>query len=271
MKNPFGPRGAARGAGPLAVPCLLIAIAIPGSAGLHVDVRDGRPVVHGVYVNGRGPFRFLVDTGATFNHLDPRIAAKIEPADIFRTLLSSPTGFTHVMGMTGLDIELAPVALHNQTFLLEMAAVHPSLPDVEGVLGEEFLSHFDYSIDLRAGRLEFGEPSPRRNGRQISYRIDHRRPVVETSLGWLLLDSGANKLIRFGVLSKRAVGELRTVTGTASAGLVYSSLAIGGHVYWHGDAVALSRGAEPSIDGLLPIGLFRSITVCNSAGFVVFE
>jgi hypothetical protein len=26
-----------------------------------IDVRDARPVVEGVYVNGHGPYRFLVD------------------------------------------------------------------------------------------------------------------------------------------------------------------------------------------------------------------
>ena len=39
-------------------------------------VRDGRPIVDGVYVNGHGPYRFLVDTGTMRNLIDADLARK---------------------------------------------------------------------------------------------------------------------------------------------------------------------------------------------------
>jgi hypothetical protein len=37
-------------------------------------VEDGRPVVNGVFVNGRGPYRFLVDTGSNVNLIETDLA-----------------------------------------------------------------------------------------------------------------------------------------------------------------------------------------------------
>lgn len=37
----------------------------------NLRVEEGRPIVDGVYVNGDGPYRFLVDTGTNVNLVTP--------------------------------------------------------------------------------------------------------------------------------------------------------------------------------------------------------
>lgn len=59
--------------------CILIIAAEPLFAEVIRHVRDGRPVVDGVFVNGHGPCRFLVDTGSNVNLIEtgyPEVIAK---------------------------------------------------------------------------------------------------------------------------------------------------------------------------------------------------
>ena len=51
-------------------PCA--AFAQPVQPTLKLQVIAGRPVVDGVYLNGQGPYRFLLDTGTQVNMLKPQ-------------------------------------------------------------------------------------------------------------------------------------------------------------------------------------------------------
>jgi hypothetical protein len=98
------------------------------------------------------------------------------------------------------------------------------------------------------------------------------RRAVSTSLGDLVLDSGAVRVVLFGVAPERHdQGDLQTAAGSRMVGLIFSRLFIEGRHIWHGDAVAIPSQAEPGVAGLMPLGLFKTIFVCNSEGYVVFE
>jgi hypothetical protein len=101
------------------------------------------------------------------------------------------------------------------------------------------------------------------------------RPVIPTSLGALALDSGANRLVLFGVRPDNGSdtrGELKTVAGSQQTGMASGkSLVIEGRKFWSGDAVAMPGRNEPGVNGLLPVGFFKTIYVCNSEGYMVFQ
>jgi hypothetical protein len=157
--------------------------------------------------------------------------------------------------------------------LLGLDAIQKRWPDVQGVLGQCFLSRFDYTIDLRDKRMELG--SHDETGTRAKLTIINGRPAVPTSLGELVLDSGATRLTLFGVRPDSGAdgrNELRTVAGTQKIGLVFGKpLVIEGRKIWEGDAVAIPSRPEQGVDGLLPLGLFKSVYVCNSEGYVVFK
>jgi hypothetical protein len=131
-----------------------------------------------------------------------------------------------------------------QFLFIPLETIHIT-PDIQGVLGQEFLSRFDYTLDLRGKRLEFGKQD--RNGTRAKFKMINAEPVVSTSLGDLILDSGARQLVPFGVhpnIGYGLTGELRTATGSQQIGMVV---------------------------GLLPLSLFKAIYFCNSQSYVVFE
>jgi len=254
--------------------CSLIIAAGCLFGGAKLQVRDGRPVVDGVYVNGHGPYRFLVDTGSNVNLIEAGIAKKIGMNATFQVDLASAAGKVAVSGSDGNEVVLESARADEQKFLFSgLDAIHNSSPDVQGVLGEWFLSRFDYTLDLRGKRLEFGKQG--QSGTRVAYKVINARPVVSTSLGDLALDSAAARLTLFGVRSD--VGgdfksELRTVAGTEKIGLVSGkTLIIDGRKIWDGEALALPNRPEPGVDGLLPLGLFKTVYVCNSGGYVIFD
>ncbi len=237
-----------------------------------MQVVEGRPMVDGVYVNGHGPYRFLMDTGTNVNLIETNLARKIGINATFEISLASSAGTTQTSGSDGNEVALDSVKASEQKFLFtDLQAVRKIDPDVQGVLGEWFLSRFDYLLDLRGKRLEFGKQD--RNGTRVSFKMVNGRTVVPTSLGDLVLDSGTARIILFGGDPGGAGyrGIVQTFTGSQTIGSASRKLVIEGRDVWHGDAVTMPSHTEPGVAGLLPPGLFKAIYVCNSEGYVVFE
>ncbi len=234
-------------------------------------VREGRPFVDGVYVNGQGPYRFLIDTGANMNLIEANLARKIAMQTTFSDVVESAAGKTSMPGSDGNVVELGPVRAEQQRFQYsDLDALHLVWPDIRGVLGQAFLSGFDYTVDLRGKQLEFGKQE--RSGNRSQFRLQDGRTAIPTSLGDLVLDSGAPRVVLFGVNS--GFGQMRdmlTLAGSTSVRMIASKLAIAGRDVWRGDAVAIPGQAEQGVAGLMPLSVFNSIYICNSERYVVFK
>jgi hypothetical protein len=251
--------------------CSLIIGAVPLCGAVKMQVVEGRPIVGGVYVNGHGPYRFLVDTGANVNLIETGLARKIGMDPTFKVDFVSASGKTQMSGSDDNEVTLDPVKAPAQRFLFSrLEALHILAPDVQGILGQWFLARFDYAIELSSKRLEFGKQE--RNGTRVKFTMQNGRMLVPSSLGDLMLDSGASRLVLFGVDSDGgSPGRVRTLTGTQAIGMVRRKLVIEARNVWHGDAVTMRSRTEPGVAGLLPLGLFKAAYVCNSEGYVVFE
>jgi len=252
--------------------CSLLLAVGPLLGGVKMRILEGRPVVDGVYVNGHGPYRFLVDTGTTSNHLEPKLARSIGLMATFRTELVSSAGVTLVPGNDGVEVTLGSMRAEGQMFLLAgLEPVHQLSPDIQGVLGQAFLSRFDYLLDLRSRRLEFGTFKFEGKGIRVPLRRSSGRPIVDTSLGPLLVDSGAAGVVVFSAGGGEVKYEMVTMSGSLRVGTVLTTLLIDGRALWHGEAVAVPRTEEVDVAGVLPISLFRAVYVCNSEGYILFD
>jgi hypothetical protein len=252
----------------------IVAAGSPILGDVRMQVRDGLPVVDGVYVNGHGPHRFLVDTGTNVNLIEADLAKSIGLNATFRSELATSMGVTILPGSDGIHLKLDSAIAEEQRFLfLRLEAIHQRWPDIEGVLGQWFLSRFDYVLDLRGKRLEFRKQD--RTGTRAQFRMHNGRPVVSTSLGDLVLDSGSVRLVLFGIepdARQDDPHELKTFTGSRTIGTVFRKpLIIEGRRIWRGQAVAVPHSEESGVGGLLPLCLFKAIYVCNSEGYIVFE
>jgi len=241
----------------------------------NLRVQEDRPIVDGVFVNGHGPYRFLMDTGTNVNLIDVNLARKIGMNATFEVDLALASGKTPAAGSDGNEVVLDTAKADRQEFLYSgLEAIHNFSPDIQGILGQWFLSQFDYTLDLRGKRLEFGKQQGP-NGTRVPLRMINGRLAVATSLGDLILDSGASRLVLFGAEPDIGLGgnrEWRTEAGSQEVGMVSGkSLGIEGRTIWRGNAVAIPNRSEAGVDGLLPLSLFKAIYVCNSDGYIIFE
>ena len=251
--------------------CSILVVASPLFADVKIRVREGRPIADNVYVNGHGPYSFIIDTGTNINLIESGLARRIGMEAAFQVDLASSTGVTSLPGSDGNEVELGTAKACEQKFLFsDLNAIRRQWTDVDGVLGQWFLSRFDYLLDLHGKRLVFGRQDVA--GKRTRITTLNGRTAFSTSLGDLVLDSGASQLILFGTEPDGSgSGFLRTVTGSRMVGMVARSLVIGGRNLWRGDAVAIPNQAEPGVAGLMPASLFRSIYVSNSEGYAIFE
>lgn len=243
-------------------------------AAVKLQMRDRLPVVDGVFLNGKGPFRFVVDTGAAINQMEPALANALELTPTFKSQLgASTTGWTFVTGTGGIRVSIDGVEADDQMFFFAgLASLRLESTDVQGILGQEFLSKFDYLLDLKAKRLEFGAQSRTpQNGVRMDFTLVDGRPAVDTSLGRLILDSGADAVVRFNVSGGAMLRQVTTLTGTTSVGMIRSRLLIDGRAVWTGDAVAAPMQAGAGADGLLPVTLFERVYVSNSEGYLILD
>jgi hypothetical protein len=205
------------------------------------------------------------------NHLEPGLAAEAGLRPTFRTELVSSLGSTLVPGIDGVTVELGGLRADRQQLLFGgIDALQGLSGGIQGILGQTFLSQFDYQIDLRGKRLSFGKLEAK--GNRAPLHSLQGRTVVATNLGNLILDSGAARLVLFGVEALLDGQNLmRTMAGSGWVGFVPSRLTIEGQHIWRGQAVAIQKQEQPGIAGLMPIHLFRAVYVCNSEGYLVFE
>jgi hypothetical protein len=247
------------------------AVVEPPSTSVKISILSGRPVVSQVFLNGQGPFRFLLDTGAETNQVDAALARKLGLTATFQVELQTASGATHSRGGRVSHVSLGSAEASNQEFLFtNLDGLHTLSPDLQGILGQEFLAHFDYTLDFHEHRLTFG-PAPGA-ATHMPVRLVDGRMALSTSLGELVLDSGTDSLILFRSAVQPATGQIRGSSGeTAAASLErLSELRIGGRVYRLAKtAVEPQPGAHEA--GLLPASLFRALFISNSGGYVVVD
>jgi hypothetical protein len=240
-----------------------------GQSLVKLEILGGRPVASRVFLNGQG--RFLLDTGAQSNQVEASLVRKLGLAPSFQVEMDTASGTTRVPGGRVAEVTLGNATAANQEFLFTtMEAVHALSPDIQGVLGQEFLSRFDYLLDFRGRRLVFGATV--QDGAHILVRMIDGRMAIQTSYGDLVMDSGTEALILFHTPASSAPGgTIRTASGAGAVSMVQDAMVrIGAKSYRPAMAAVVANPTAPE-DGLLPASLFGSIFVSNSAHYVIAE
>ena len=112
-------------------------------------VRDTMIVVS-LMANNEGPFDFVLDTGADTTVVDACLASKLSLASLSRIQQATLAGSQTLtvsrlanLGTGSAQIENLPVLVQDLAELRKMDS------QIEGIAGQDFLSHFNYLIDYR--------------------------------------------------------------------------------------------------------------------------
>jgi predicted aspartyl protease len=153
--------------------------ALPTTPNYAIATRPGRigMIVAPVMINGKGPFRFLLDTGANRTVLASGTAAKLE-------LESSPNDRAMVRGVSGIIavplVHVASVASGTVQMHDVIAPVMsgPVFDGIDGILGMDGLAGMRLTADFVRDRVVIGASSGASapalsavHGRFVSYRL----------------------------------------------------------------------------------------------------
>jgi hypothetical protein len=252
-----------------------IGVVLSGSAvsqtPVKLEISEGVTLVDGVFLNGQGPYRFILDTGSQSNQLDPQVAQQLGINAMLTFILNTPAGRSSVRGGRLDTVRLGSMQAADQEFLLtSFAGVRRHCPGVVGMIGQEFLGKFDYLLDLRRGR--FAPADPPSTGMRVPMRMIGGRMAVRTNFGNLILDSGAECMLLFRPAIRMAGGSIVTAEGTLMSISTEPDqiLRIGTHLY-RIDKANFVRAPQTEESGLLPATVFQAIYVSNSQQYIVLD
>ncbi|MCC6365337.1 MAG: retroviral-like aspartic protease family protein [Bryobacterales bacterium] len=224
-------------------------------------------LVDGVWVNGQGPFRFLLDTGAQSTTLDAAIAERLGLRPSYRVEVVSVNGSTLAPATRVTNVTLGSATA------LDIEVAWCRLPGFEGILGESFLHRFRYGVDLRRMQLRIEEDSEPA-GVRLPLETSNGRPLVRLG-GWrLVIDSGSPALILFRKIPRLSDASSVTLsTATGSSRTVSATLPrlLAGEIFLKNVRVVSQPDPAREEDGLLPVTLFESVWVNPREGYAILE
>jgi hypothetical protein len=242
------------------------------------STRPGEVIVP-VTVGGRGPFRFLLDTGSTHSAISERLAADLDAEPVARTVMRAAAGPVAclVVALPTVTVGAATAAGVTATVLPPPAGSVIRV-DLDGVLGQDFLSRFAFSIDYRRSRIAWHDGGAVPPGIRLALSPSQDRWLVElpqpatsgatATVRRFVPDSGADTLVLFGEARARClIAEWRagaaTIGSLTGALLVRTAtvdgLQVGSARLDRQVAAIVPSAAADDPDGLLPLHGFASV------------
>jgi hypothetical protein len=260
----------------------VVTAANPDAGTIPFDAGEDGTVVVPVRIDGAGPFRFLVDTGSTHSAIVEKLAGKLGLRPSAKAAITSASGQSMRpvvrLGSTAVGRAARDGLLAS---LLTSADLERAGLTVDGVLGQDFLAGFDYTIDYQRGALTWDvEPATGHPAARLPMTTDGGRFLVELPQGAgrgtvrLVPDSGSSALVIFERARRANAGTLRLQTMTGSTRMsgvagersveraIVRDLRVGDLVLHNEPAVVVDadEGSDVAADGLLPLHRFARVS-----------
>jgi predicted aspartyl protease len=291
-----------RRAGERVVLCVVILVsfaAVPVSAEsphtVTVSMRPskGSRTVVAVRLNGAGPYDFMVDTGATVTVLDTALFHELGLQAEGSSRVTSSAGVTDQIRSVVKEVALDCLSTENIAVVsMKSPVAGYGYGAVRGILGENFLRHFDILFDNQHRNITFdavadladsltGErlpiifpPLPRDDENRYRPMISVR--VEASGHANVLLDSAATELILLRRGNQlRGFGDTRvtTVNGRLTCESTMGRVFLGKETV-NDLAMVSCQGASVKTndsEGLLPTAIFKRIFISHAWSYAIIN
>lgn len=270
----------------------------------HPRLVAGALLVVAVKVNQSGPFDFMVDTGSQLNVIDPGLAAQLGARSSGSVNLVATAAVFQAPIIILDSLEAGSLTVTKPLAAVQdLGSIQSADPNIRGVLGENFLAHFDLLIDYPHRLLCLGDANFMQkeiHGEQIPLVTSINRKtdlpftqplVVSVTLSatgtrpiLLQIDSGSDGSILFAgkkeleePLLKRAKvqGPEAGKSRRAFAVLPPQDMRLGRRVFPKVSFVtplaADLRVPDREEDGILATVMFQRVYVSHSDHFIIFN
>lgn len=249
--------------------CWIVLVMAPVAAAQEIVLKAERMahmlVLKEVYLSGQGPFRMLIDSGASSCAIRPSLARKLGLHPAYAVELETAAGVKRVPAVRLDELRIGTVRNRD----VEALVTEIESSRVDGVLGQSWLAQHDYLLDFRSSRLVLNAAAPE-HGVTTALRSSDGRPQIAADVNGrsqdLVVDSGTSDLILFGRSRFANPVELVTNSGSVEAETGSSRVKIGSNFSRLMTSAAVDASPRP---GLLPAAAFASVYVSNRNGVVV--
>ena len=249
-----------------------------------------------VSVNGQGPFEFLIDTGTHLTLVDPLLVEELQLKSSTQVSLMTISGKQSVPRSVLKSVQVGTALLeHLEALTVDLTELRRVRPQIRGMLGQNFLSRFNYLIDYHNQRIVFEEHQEfehQATGTRLPFVLDSGKILISAQTSnhpagelQLILDSGTPGLMLFEptlqtrkvpvernggfiMMAAATTGVRPTQTGRLARVRVgdefFENLPV---TFVRGDSIAKTFAAN----GLLPTNLFQTLYVNNQKKFVVMN
>jgi hypothetical protein len=260
---------------------------------------QGALIIIPVRINHKGPFDFMVDTGSQVTVVDPSLASELDLKPQGAVGLVSVANYAKASIAVLETLEAGSHTVDKPFVLVKgLEQIRAADPRIRGVLGENFLAHFDLLIDYRhkvvcldatktlAGFVH-GEHIPLVAPQQSELPYMERLVISARLSGagpqeiLLQVDSGSDGPILFPYPKRPELKRLeRAALRTSGANQAFAALApqdlrIGAHILSNISFVTPVRFGQglpaPEEDGVLPTVLFQSVFISHANRYVTFD
>jgi hypothetical protein len=252
-------------------------------------------IVVPVFVNGTGPWNFLVDTGCSSTVIDTELDRQLNPPEIGQTTVALLTGIRHDQRVQLGEIRVGAWSVAGIAARVDSVENARDLaPGVRGILGEDFLRTFDILIDYEKHFLYFDQSAP--DGEKIQFEdsskygekrtinrllVNVEFPGTGSGPVELQLDTAARMtelfpnshvallhLARAWQFGGRSVG-----SGDPDMMPVYehTTIKVGATELRDMRVVQATDDVASDSVGLLPLAIFRRVYISHSGKFIVLN
>ncbi len=236
------------------------------------------PIFADIRIGARGPYRFLVDTGAQTSLIDPKLAAALGLKPEFRVDVITQESRRLSPGMKARNLYIGDTVLpETELVFYDVAEAQRLGQKVRGVLGINALAGLDFTLSPADGKMELTTERP--NGEVAPLYLVEGRIGLKARMGseilTLILDSGSTHVVLFrtpGAMAKTKSlattfgtldGARRTMPRTWTEDMFFERLCVPML-----PAAIMERKAT-QVDGLLPASVFQKIHVDWTRGEIV--
>ena len=136
----------------------------PGEVGFKLAGPNEAAMIVPVKINGKGPYDFVLDTGATFTCIDRKLAEELKLPDWSGPLGTVViTGGEGEMGFVKVDVLAVGETVRASDLVackLDLSRMQPPGFGIKGLVGLNFLKSYRVTIDFERNSLRLDKPGP---------------------------------------------------------------------------------------------------------------
>jgi predicted aspartyl protease len=255
--------------------------------------KGARSVV-AVKLNGAGPYDFMVDTGATVTVLDATLFQELGLRALGASQVTSTAGATDQVLAVVQEIAVDSLSARGIAVVsMKSPMAGTGYYGVRGILGENFLRHFDILFDNEHRRITMdagegladslaGEHLPITFPSMPDGGENHYQPMISVMVrtygqASLLLDSGASSLVllqwRNRLRASTSEMRLRTVNGSLPCESTNDRVSLGKEIVSNFRTLRCQSETVKPQDrrGILPTSIFRKIFISHAGSYAIIN